>query len=164
MGTIAPSGSTCPGTLPSRLGAAITTTSVVSRQSHRAQPTHTTVRMVSRTGRQDGLWPRRSGAAGYTERAAPTRARDALHPLEDVLSLLPDSCSRTASALAMHHLPAPLACRAHAVARLPGTAMQRSAPAFAPSSGADCRFCFQLAVRKLSLAWILSICEKVTAG
>merc|ERR1712217_975400 len=98
--TTAPSGSTCPGTLPSRLG------------------------------------------------VAPTRARDALHPLEDVLRLLPDSCSRIASALAMHHLPAPLACRAHAMARLPGTAMQRSAPAFAPSSGADCRFCFQLAVQK----------------
>merc|ERR1712151_99033 len=72
--TTAPSGSTCPGTLPSRLGAAITTTSVVSRQSHRAQPIHTTVRMDSRTGRQDGLWPRRSGAAGFTERAAQIRA------------------------------------------------------------------------------------------
>merc|ERR1711870_106126 len=76
--TIAPSGSTCPGTLPSKLGAAITTTSVVSRQSHRAQPTHTTVRMDSRIGRPVGQWPRRPGAVQ-------TRAKGVHRQQEDVL-------------------------------------------------------------------------------
>jgi len=62
------------GTEPSRRGAAIIIISAVSRLKHRARQIPTIARMDSQTGRQAGLWPRRSGVAEFMERDARIKA------------------------------------------------------------------------------------------
>jgi len=63
------------GTPPRKSGAAGSTTSVMGIR-HCPQPLQipTIAMTASRTGRLVGRWPKRSGAAGFTARAAQTRA------------------------------------------------------------------------------------------
>jgi len=58
------------GMEPSRPGAAAIIISVVSRRNHHARQIPIIARMDSKIGRRAGLWPRRSGAAEFMERAA----------------------------------------------------------------------------------------------
>merc|ERR1712045_362844 len=75
--TIAPSGSILLGTKASSPGAARTITFVVSRRNRRLRRILTIALMVSRIGRQVGLSPRRSGAAGSMAKVAQTKVEDA---------------------------------------------------------------------------------------
>jgi len=109
--TIALWDSISPGMDPNSSGVAGFTTSVASQPNRQRRQIPTIARMVSRIGRLDGVSPRRTGAAGFMARAAPTKVA------VDVWHLLSHMTATLAS---------PIGCRGGAWRRRPGVVRTRA--------------------------------------